>query len=75
MVAAVLIVLVTPALDELPCALRNHLPDRATASFSAATILPFLAVFLAPSRLYHANTCSQLLRVKDLLSSNCMLVC
>jgi len=71
--AAVLIVLVTPALDELPCTMGKHTRNR-TAPVSATTILPFLT-FLSPPAGYQCNAASQLSRVMDVLSSNCTLVC
>jgi hypothetical protein len=71
--AAVLIVLVTPALDELPCTVGKHARCQA-APVSVTTILPFLTL-LSPPPGYQCNTVSQLSRVMDLLSSNCTLVC
>ena len=71
--AAVLIVLVTPALDELPCTVGKHTPYRA-APVSVTTILPFLTLLFPPAW-YQCNTVLQLSRVMDVLSSNCTLVC
>ena len=71
--AAVLIVLVTPALDELPCTIGKHTRYRAV-SVSVTTILPFLTLFSPPGG-YRCSTVSRLSRVIDVLSSNCTLVC
>ena len=70
---AILIALVTPALDELPCTIGKHTRNR-TVPVSATAILPFLTL---PSPLagYQHNAASELSRVMDLLSSNCTLVC
>jgi hypothetical protein len=70
---AVLIVLVTPALDELPCTVGKHTRYRA-APVSVTMIFTFLTL-LPPSAAYRCNTMSQLARVTDVLSSNCTLVC
>jgi len=69
--AAVLIVLVTPALDELPCTVGKHTRCQPV---SVTTILPFLTL-LSPPAWYQCKTVSQLSRVMDVLSSNCTLVC
>jgi hypothetical protein len=69
--AAVLIVLVTPALDELPCTMGKHTRNR-TVPVPATT--PFLTL-LSPPAGYQCNAASQLSRVMDVLSSNCILVC
>jgi hypothetical protein len=71
--AAVLIVLVTPALDELPCTIGKDNRDR-TVLVSATAILPFLTLPSPPAG-YEHNVASPLSRVMDLLSSNCTLVC
>jgi len=69
--AAVLIVLVTPALDEILCTVGNN--TRYQAAFSSVTIL-FLTLNFPPAG-HHCNTPSQLPRVMDVLSSSCILVC
>jgi hypothetical protein len=71
--AAILIVLVTPALDELPCTIGQHTRNR-RVPVSATTILPFLTLPSPPAG-YQYNAASQLSRVTDLLSSNCTLAC
>ena len=71
--AAVLIVLVTPALDELPCTIRKDSRNR-TVPVSATTILPFLTLPSPPAG-YEYNVALPLSRVMDLPSSNCTLVC
>ena len=71
--AAVLIVLVTPALDELPCTIGKDSRNR-TVPVSATTILPVL-ILPSPPAGYEYNVASPLSRVVDLLSSNCTLVC
>jgi len=71
--AAVLIVLVSPELDELPCTIGKHTRNR-TVPISATTILPFLTLLCPPAG-YQCNAASQLSRVRDVLSSNCTLVC
>ena len=71
--AAVLAVLITPALDELPCTIVKHTRYRAVP-VAATTILPFLTL-LSPPAGYQCNAASQLLRVMDVLSSNCTLLC
>jgi hypothetical protein len=70
---AVLIVLVTPALDELPCTMGKDSRNR-TVLVAATTILPFL-ILPSPPAGYEYNVASPLSRVMDLLSSNCTLVC
>jgi hypothetical protein len=59
--AAVLIVLVTPALDEFPCTIGKHTRYRAVP-VSITTILPFLTL-LSPPAGYQSNPASQLSRV------------
>jgi hypothetical protein len=70
---AVLIVLLTPALDDLPCTIGEHTRCEAQ-SRSAITILWFLSVPL-PVDTYQCSTISKVSRVKDVLSSDCSLVC
>jgi hypothetical protein len=69
--AAVLIVLVTPALDEIPCTVGKN--TRYQAAPASVTML-FLTLNSPPAG-YHCNTPSQLSRVMDVLSSSCTLVC
>jgi len=71
--AAMLIVLATPALDELPCTIDKHTRNR-RVPVSATTILPFLTLPSPPAG-YQYNAAPQLWRVTDPLSSNCTLVC
>ena len=71
--AAVLIVLVTPALDEQPCTIGKDSRNR-TVLVTATTILPFLILPSPPAR-YEYNVAAPLSRVMDLLSSNCTRVC
>jgi hypothetical protein len=68
--AGVLTVLITPALDELPC-VGKHI---AYHTAPPTTILPFLTLPSAFA-LYRCSTVAQLPRITDILSSNCTLVC
>jgi hypothetical protein len=61
--AAILIVLVTPALDELPCTIGKPTRNR-KVPISATTILPFLTLPSSPAG-YQYNAASQLWRVTD----------
>lgn len=70
---AVLVVLVTPALDELPCTIGKHTRYR-VVPVSVTTMLPSLTLFSPPAG-YRCSTVSQFSRVIDVLSSNCTLVC
>jgi len=70
---AVLIVLLTLALDELPCTIGERTRWEAQ-SHSAITILWFLTVLL-PVNAYQCSTICNVLRVRDVLSFGCSLVC
>ncbi len=72
--AAVLIVLVTPALDELPCTIGKDSRNR-TVPVSATMILPFFLILPSPPARYEYNVAAPLSLVMDLLSSNCTRVC
>jgi hypothetical protein len=71
--AAVLSVLITPALDELPCTVGKRAPHL-TALVWVAAISP-LAPFLSSAAVYLCNKESQFSRAIDVLSSNCTLLC
>jgi len=71
--AAVLIVLVTPALDELPCTVGKHTRYQA-APPSVTMLLPLLTLIFPPVGCQF-NTPSQLSSVMDVLSSSCTLLC
>jgi hypothetical protein len=68
--AAVLTVLVTPVLNEIPCTVGNN--TRYPAALASVRML-FLTLNSPPAG--HRNTPSQLPRVMDVLSSSCILVC
>ena len=71
--AAVLAVLITPALDELPCTVGKRAPHL-TALVWVAAIFP-LFPFLSSVAVYPCNTKTQFSRAMDVLSSDCTLLC
>jgi hypothetical protein len=71
--AAVLIVLITPALDELPCTITKHTRHQ-SALVSVTAIVPFLISLSFPSA-YRSEVVSQLWNIRDVLSANCILIC
>ena len=71
--AAVLIVLITPAPDELPCTISKH--ARYQPTFVAViAILPLLSLLLS-SGAYQSNIALKSSSFRDMLSSNCILLC
>ncbi len=73
MATAVLIVLVSPAPDELPCTVGKH-PSYQAGLVSITTILP-LVNLLSATAARQSNSQKRVPRVVDVLSSNCTLVC
>lgn len=73
MAAAALVVLITPAPDELPCTIGKHGVHQA-ALISITTILP-LVNLLSCAAAHPFNTGLRMSRLVDILSSNCTFVC
>jgi hypothetical protein len=69
--AAVMMVLVTPALDEIPCTVGENTRYQA----APASVKMLFLTLISPPAGYQCNTPSQLSRVMDVLSSSCTLVC
>jgi hypothetical protein len=73
MAAAALVVLITPAPDELPCTIGKHGVYQA-ALISITTILPLMDLLSSPAA-QPFNTGLRMSRLVDILSANCTFVC